>query len=106
MMDEYDAEQELIVQHEDGSVTVNARLDVDKLEDFLHVDLPEGDFESVGGFIISLIGKVPEVNEKVIYGPLEIVIESATSRKIDRARIRKISEDVSEESSGEAKNQD
>ena len=101
VMDEYDAEQELIVQHDDGSISVNARLDVDKLEDFLQVDLPEGDFESVGGFIISLIGKVPEVNEKVIYDRLEIVIEAATSRKIDRARIRKLSQEATEESSGE-----
>ncbi len=77
VMDEYDAEQKLIIEHEDGSISVNARLDVEKLEDFLLVDLPEGDFESVGGFIISLIGKVPEVNEKVIYDGLEIVIEAA-----------------------------
>ena len=34
VMDEYDAEQKLIVEHEDGSVSVNARLDVEKLEDF------------------------------------------------------------------------
>ena len=91
IMDEYDAEQKLIIEHEDGSISVNARLDVEKLEDFLKVELPEGDFESVGGFIISLIGKVPEVNEKIVYNDLEIVIEAATSRKIDRARIRKMS---------------
>ncbi len=100
IMDEYDAEQKLIIEHEDGSISVNARLDVEKLEDFLQVDLPEGDFESVGGFIISLIGKVPEVNEKVIYEDLEIVIEVGTSRKIDRVRIRKLSPgEVSDEPS-------
>ncbi|MGA2403695.1 MAG: hemolysin family protein [Syntrophobacteraceae bacterium] len=101
IMDEYDAEQKLIIEHEDGSISVNARLGVDKLEDFLQVELPEGDFESVGGFIISLIGKVPEVNEKVVYNGIEILIEAATSRKIDRARIRKLSGEVPEEPSGE-----
>ncbi len=101
IMDEYDAEQKLIVEHEDGSISVNARLDVEKLEDFLQVDLPEGDFESVGGFIISLIGKVPEVNEKVIYDSLEIVIEAGSTRKIDRVRIRKLDPgEVPEEPSG------
>ena len=100
IMDEYDAEQKLIIEHEDGSISVNARLDVEKLEDFLQVDLPEGDFESVGGFIISLIGKVPEVNEKVIYDGLEIVIEAGSSRKIDRVRIRKLAPgEVSDEPS-------
>ena len=81
VMDEYDAEQKLIIEHEDGSISVNARLDVEKLEDFLQVELPEGDFESVGGFIISLIGKVPEVNEKVIYDGIEIVIEAAIEQE-------------------------
>jgi len=100
IMDEYDAEQKLIIEYEDGSISVNARLDVEKLGDFLQVDLPEGDFESVGGFIISLIGKVPEVNEKVIYDSLEIVIEAGSSRKIDRARIRKLAPgEVSDEPS-------
>jgi len=100
IMDEYDAEQKLIIEYEDGSISVNARLDVEKLEDFLQVDLPEGDFESVGGFIISLIGKVPEVNEKVIYDSLEIVIEAGSSRKIDRVRIRKLAPgEVSDEPS-------
>ena len=101
VMDEYDSEQQLIIEHDDGSISVNARLEAGKLEDFLQVDLPEGDFESVGGFIISLVGKVPEVNDKVIYDGLEIVIEAATSRKIDRVRIRKISQEFTEESSTE-----
>lgn len=103
IMDEYDAEQKLIVEHEDGSISVNARLDVEKLEDFLQIELPEGDFESVGGFIISLIGKVPEANEKIIYNDLKIVIEAATSRKIDRARISKLSSQDAEGHSGEGR---
>ena len=101
-MDEYDAEQKLIVEHDDGSITVNARLDSEKLEDFLGVEFTDGDFESVGGFIISLLGKVPEVNETIIYENLEITIEAATSRKIDRVRIRKIENNVLENESSRA----
>ncbi len=101
IMDEYDAEQKLIIEHEDGSISVNARLDVEKLEDFLQIELPEGDFESVGGFIISLIGKVAEVNEKILYNDIEILIEAATNRKIDRVRIRKLGTEVPEENAGE-----
>ena len=99
VMDEYDAEQKLIIEHDDGSITVNARLDSEKLEDFLNVEFAEGDFESVGGFIISLLGKVPEVNEKIVYENLEITIEAATTRKIDRVRIRKIEKNLSENES-------
>jgi CBS domain containing-hemolysin-like protein len=91
VMDEYDAEEKLIVEHEDGSITVNARLDVEELEDYLNVELPEGKFESVGGFVISLLGKVPSINERLAYNDLEMVIEAANSRKIEKIRIRKIS---------------
>jgi CBS domain containing-hemolysin-like protein len=93
VMDEYDDEEKLIVAHEDGSISVNARLDVEELEDYLNVELPDGKFESVGGFVISLLGKVPSINERVTYNELEMVIEVANSRKIEKIRIRKISPD-------------
>lgn len=90
VMDEYDAEQNLIVEHEDGSVSVHARIDIEELEEYLDVDLPEGKFESVGGFVISLLGKVPAVGECVTYNNLEMQIEAANSRKIEKIRVRKI----------------
>jgi len=101
VMDEYDADEKLIVEHEDGSVTVNARLDVEELEDYFNVELPEGKFESVGGFVISLLGKVPSVDERLKFHDLEMVIEVANSRKIERIRIRKSSPDDPDSPSSE-----
>jgi len=91
IVDEYDAENKQIVELEDGSILVNARLDVEELEDYLNVELPEGKFESVGGFLISLIGKVPSVGEIVVYNDIEMVVEAASSRKVEKIRIRKVS---------------
>ncbi len=96
VMDEYDSEMKFIVEHEDGSISVDARLDVEELEDYLQLDLPEGKFESVGGFVISLLGKVPDVDEKITYKDLEMTIESANSRKIERIRVRKTGTDHGE----------
>lgn len=90
VMDEYDADVKLIVEHDDGSITVHARLDVEELEDFLDVKLPEGKFESVGGFVISLVGKVPGVNERIVFENMEMVIEAASNRKIEKIRIRRV----------------
>ena len=89
IMDEYDAEENLIVKHDDGSISVNARLDVEELEDYLDVELPEGKFESVGGFVITLLGRVPMVGEQVIFNNMEMTIEVANSRKIEKIQIRK-----------------
>jgi len=102
VMDEYDAEETLITDNEDGSITVDARLDVEELEDYLKVEFPEGKFESVGGFIISLLGRVPEVGERIEYKNIEMVIEAANSRKIEKIQIRSIDQ----ESSGSASSQE
>jgi magnesium and cobalt transporter len=88
IMDEYDNEEVWIVPNQDGSLTVDARLDVEDLEDYLGVDLPEGKFESVGGLIISLLGRVPAKGEKIVVGGIEMEILHATDRKIEKVIVR------------------
>jgi CBS domain containing-hemolysin-like protein len=90
IMDEYDNEEVWIVPNQDGSLTVDARLDVEDLEDYLGVDLPEGKFESVGGLIISLLGRVPAKGEKIVVGGIEMEILHATDRKIEKIIVRSI----------------
>lgn len=90
IMDEYDSEEVWIVPNQDGSLTVDARLDVEDLEDYLRVDLPEGKFESVGGLIISLLGRVPRKGEKVLIGGIEMEVLLATDRKIEKVIVRQL----------------
>lgn len=101
VMDEYDAEEKLIIDNEDGSITVDARLDVEELEDYIDVKLPEGKFESVGGFVISLLGRVPTVGEKIAYENMEMIIEDANNRKIEKIRIGNADQSRLKSSSGE-----
>jgi magnesium and cobalt transporter len=96
VMDEYDAEEKSIIEHEDGSISVSARMNVEELGDYLGIDLPEGDFESVGGFVISLTGRVPSIGERVVFRGLEVEVEASNSRKIDQVRIRKLDINSSE----------
>ncbi len=90
IMDEYDSEETWLVEEEDGSIIVDARLNIEDLEEYLDVDFPEGKFESIGGFIISRLGKVPNVNEKVTFRGYEMTVEAASSRKVEKIRIRKL----------------
>ena len=94
IMDEYDAEENRIVEQEDGTILVDARLDVEDLEEYLDIELPEGQFESVGGFIVNSLGKVPSVNEKFVFDNLEMTVAAADSRKVETVRIRKINEEM------------
>jgi hypothetical protein len=86
-MDEHDHEEPLLEVLDDGSLLVDARLEVEKLGAQLKMDLPEGDFESVGGFIIHIIGRIPEVNEKVSFQEIEMTIKKGDQRKIEKVLI-------------------
>jgi magnesium and cobalt transporter len=88
IMDEHDNEEFFVTTMDDGSLLVDARLEIEKLHDYLKIDIPEGNFESVGGFIISLQEKIPAINEKILFKDIEIIIQKANSRKIDKVLIR------------------
>ncbi len=83
IMDEHDEEQPLVTEMDDTTFIVDARLEAEKLKDYLPVDLPEGDYESVGGFVIHLLGRIPKVHEKIFFEDLEITVNKADQRKID-----------------------
>ena len=87
IMDEHDNEESLISVVDEDSVVIDARLEIEKLEKHFDVELPEGDFESVGGFIIHLLGKIPEKGEQITFGNLEMAIRSADERKIYKIKV-------------------
>jgi len=87
IMDEHDREQPLLSVIDERSVMVNARLEIEKLEEHFNIDLPDGEFESVGGFIIYILGRIPKVDEKIQYEGLEMIVKSADDRKIDKVLI-------------------
>ena len=86
-MDEHDNEEPLLTALDENTLIVDARLEIEKLEEHLKIEFPEGDFESVGGFIIHLVGRIPKVNEKITFEDLEITIQKADQRKIDNILI-------------------
>jgi magnesium and cobalt transporter len=87
IMDEHDPDLSLIQIIDQNSVLVDARLEVEKLEAHFGIKLPDGEFESVGGFIIHVTGKIPTIGEKILHEALEITIESADERKINKILI-------------------
>jgi len=87
IMDEHDREQPLLSVIDKNSVVVNARMEIEKIEEHFNIDFPEGEYESVGGFIIHILGRIPKVDEKIQYKGLEIIIKSADDRKIDKVLI-------------------
>ncbi|MCG6982142.1 MAG: hemolysin family protein [Deltaproteobacteria bacterium] len=92
--DEYDNDDILMVPTAEGDLVVDARLEIEKLLEHFSLEVPKGNFESVGGFIISLLGRVPQPHETITHAPLEMTIESADARKIRKVRVRVLEEEV------------
>lgn len=86
--DEYDRMDPRLVPEDDGAVMVDARLDVEELMEHFHLPRPEGKFESVGGLIIHLLGRVPQINDQVVVENLELTVVAADERRAKQVRAR------------------
>jgi CBS domain containing-hemolysin-like protein len=86
--DEYDQRVEgRIIRLGDGSISVDAKLEIEELETFFDVEIEKGNFETVGGFIFHLLGRVPKAGERVDFGDLIMTVESTDGRRIERVKI-------------------
>ncbi len=91
--DEYDQLEPRLVPQEDDSVLVDARLDIEDLMEYFKLEwenLPEGKFESVGGLLIHLLGRVPQVNDKVVIDHLEFTVVEADARRAKQVLVRSL----------------
>jgi CBS domain containing-hemolysin-like protein len=82
--DEHDMEEELFIPQDDGSVVVNAWANLDDFEDQFGVELPRVGYDTLGGFIIHFLGKVPRKGEEIRYQGLRIRIQGGDQKKITR----------------------
>jgi magnesium and cobalt transporter len=89
--DEYDQAEELISEGPDGSLVVDGRLGVDELSERLAYELPdqlpEGRFETVGGFVTTYLGRVPKPGEEVVHGPVRLVVTGADERRVTQLQV-------------------
>ncbi|HIC85230.1 MAG TPA: HlyC/CorC family transporter [Desulfobacterales bacterium] len=94
IMDEHDHAPPLIRPLDKDLFVVDPRLEIEKLEEALGVALPRGDYESVGGFVINLAGKLPNKGQKFTYEPLEFTVQEADHRRIQQLLIKRLETDM------------
>lgn len=94
--DEYDRMEPRLIPQEDLSVLVDARLDVEELMDHFGLPRPEGKFESVGGLLIHLLGRVPQINDQVVVNNLELTVVAADERRAKQVRAQIIPKAIGE----------
>jgi CBS domain containing-hemolysin-like protein len=90
IQDEYDAEEAIYKAIGDDEFEVDARIDIDDLNQMLGSDLPTELGDTLGGFIYSQLGKVPSPGEEVLADGLQIEVLSVDEQRIDKVRIRRL----------------
>jgi len=87
IVDEYDTEEPMVIPIEEGALLVDARLDVDDLASVLGTTFPDEDWDTVGGLILGLAGRVPKPGESFEYDDVVLTAEQVQGRRVARVRV-------------------
>ena len=93
IQDEFDNEGEDIASIGDGLWLCDARVDMDDLAECLHTDLPSDEFETLGGFVFDLFGKIPVRYEKVRWKNFDFIVQDMDGHKINTVKIATVKDD-------------
>jgi CBS domain containing-hemolysin-like protein len=91
IQDEYDREEVLFTVNNDSSITADARMPVEDLEEIFTIQIERDKFDSVGGLIFHLTGKIPTTGDIIEGAGLQLTIIDADERRIKKVRIARIS---------------
>ena len=88
--DEYDVEVERIVDEGSGTFLLSGSVHVDEMANLLRVSVDGHGFETVGGYLLSRLGRVPAVGEHLEVDGLDVEIVDTQQRRITRVRMSRL----------------
>ena len=93
IQDEFDNEGEDISSIDEGLWLCDARVDMDDLAESLHTELPSDEFETLGGFVFDLFGKIPVRYEKVRWKNFDFIVQDMDGHKINTVKIAAVKDE-------------
>lgn len=102
IVDEFDVEDPMAEPLPGGAYRVNARMPLDEVNDLLDADLPEGDWDTVGGLLFGSLGHVPSEGESIEIGRHRLTAARVQGRRIGLVRIDRLSPSATSELSASA----
>lgn len=101
MQDEYDDEEEEIAQVNETTFHIDGTTDIEEVEELLEIKFPEGEYDTIGGFIMAQIGRIPAEDERpeVLYENCRFTVDAVDERRIEQVIVEKLppEEESSEE---------
>lgn len=90
IQDEYDTDQEIIKKISPGVYVVSGSVELEDLETKypeIRIRYENEEYETIAGYIINQIGRIPKVNEELVIGGHKIIISKATPNRLDTVKI-------------------
>ena len=86
--DEYDVESETVVDEGNGTFVFSGKVNVDEVRDRLGVEIEREGFETLGGYLLSHLGRMPYVGERFDVDGLWVEVLEVERRRITKVRVR------------------
>lgn len=90
IQDEYDVEEPPVLPVDERTWIVDAHLPIDEVNECLELDLPPGDYDSLGGLVYDLFGRPPSPGEQAEHSGARFVIEETEGPRILKVRVVKL----------------
>jgi CBS domain containing-hemolysin-like protein len=87
--DEYDVEAEPIVDEGGGRFVFNGNVDIDEVSDRLNVQIEREGFETVGGYLLAHLGRVPVIGEQVDLDGVHVEVLDVEKRRVNKVRMNR-----------------
>ena len=85
-LSEMDKDYEIIDEY---TFQIDGAMRVDETNEEMRLGIPEGDYDTVAGFILKLLGHIPKTGEQIKYRDLKLVVTRMTGFKIEEIRVTK-----------------
>ena len=95
IQDEYDNERERLVKIDDHTISVDAHIDIEEVEEFFDCEIPKEDYETIGGLIFHLFERIPKEKDEIVFQGLRFIVKKADDRRVWRVEISKVDSDHS-----------
>jgi putative hemolysin len=94
MQDEYDNEEEEIEQVNETTYTLDGTTDIEEVAEILGIELPNGDYDTIGGFIMAELGRIPSEDESPIieYEGYSFRVDTVDDRRIEKITAERLSD--------------
>ena len=90
IQDEFDHEEDEVTQLDDDTLEVDGSIDIEELGELIGLRFPEGEYETLAGYIIDVIGRIPQENEQpvVTFGGAVLTVMEMEERRIARVHVK------------------